>query len=174
MFLDTALYKSFKAPYNFMKKLFPIHKGIQNTPIIGRLLKCFTFAPFQVILAVGIHQSIKVPDREHPYGYDNLRYVSSLISGVGIFCIGAGLSWYHGIQGILHPDSVESLHWVGAGGGGWCPQTGQVRCQVCGRTQEQRVAASTLRRSSFGFRLAIAQADTMPVSLTRPVPDRSY
>lgn len=66
----------------------------------------------QVILAIGIHQSIKIPDREHPYGYDNLRYVSSLISGVGIFCIGAGLSWYHGIQGLLHPDAVESLHWA--------------------------------------------------------------
>ena len=37
---------------------------------------------------------------------------------------------------------------------------GQVRC---GRhTPEQRVAASTLRRYSFGLRLAIAQADARP------------
>ena len=34
--------------------------------------------------------------------------------------------------------------------------------QVWGHTPEQRVAASTLRRSSFGLRLAIAQADARP------------
>ena len=44
----------------------------------------------------------------------------------------------------------------------------QVRSgQVWGHTPEKRVAASTLRRYSFGLRLAIAQADArsaMPVS----------
>ena len=35
--------------------------------------------------------------------------------------------------------------------------------QVWGHTPEQRVAASTLRRYSFGLRLAIAQADARPV-----------
>ena len=34
--------------------------------------------------------------------------------------------------------------------------------QVWGHTSEQRVAASTLRRYSFGLRLAIAQADARP------------
>ena len=34
--------------------------------------------------------------------------------------------------------------------------------QVWGHTPEQRVAASTLRRSSLGLRLAIAQADARP------------
>ena len=47
----------------------------------------------QVILGLGLYQSGKQPDLEHPYGYVNMRYVSCLISGVGIFCVGAGLSW---------------------------------------------------------------------------------
>ena len=34
--------------------------------------------------------------------------------------------------------------------------------QVWGHTPEQRVAVSTLRRHSFGLRLAIAQADVRP------------
>ena len=34
--------------------------------------------------------------------------------------------------------------------------------QVWGRTREQRIATSTLRRYSLGLRLAIAQADTRP------------
>jgi zinc transporter 9 len=40
-----------------------------------------------------------------------MKYVSSLISGVGIFCVGTGLSIYHGIHGILFPHSVESFFW---------------------------------------------------------------
>ena len=42
-----------------------------------------------------------------------MRYIASLISGVGIFMMGAGLSWYHGIMGLLHPQQIESLLWVG-------------------------------------------------------------
>ena len=36
--------------------------------------------------------------------------------------------------------------------------------QVWGHTPEQRIAASTLQRYSFGLRLAIAQADARPAS----------
>lgn len=41
-----------------------------------------------------------------------MRYIASLISGVGIFMMGAGLSWYHGVMGLLHPEPIESLLWV--------------------------------------------------------------
>ena len=41
-----------------------------------------------------------------------MTYVSSLISGVGIFCVGTGLSLYHGIHGILFPNPLESFYWA--------------------------------------------------------------
>ncbi|CAG0883825.1 unnamed protein product [Darwinula stevensoni] len=66
----------------------------------------------QVILAVGIDQSIRRADMEHPYGYSPARYVASLISGVGIFCVGAGVSVYHGINGLIHPQEIHSLFWA--------------------------------------------------------------
>lgn len=66
----------------------------------------------QLILAFGIYKSSQLPDTDHPYGYMNMRYVSSLISGVGIFCVGSGLSIYHGIEGILHPQPITDLFWV--------------------------------------------------------------
>ena len=49
-----------------------------------------------------------------------VRYVSALISGVGIFCLGAGLSVYHGVTGLLAADhSLESV-WLAMGIlGGW-------------------------------------------------------
>uniref|UniRef100_A0A8C3A413 Proton-coupled zinc antiporter SLC30A9, mitochondrial n=1 Tax=Cyclopterus lumpus TaxID=8103 RepID=A0A8C3A413_CYCLU len=66
----------------------------------------------QALLALGISQSVRNPDAGHPYGFTNMRYIASLISGVGIFMMGAGLSWYHGIMGLLHPEPMESLLWV--------------------------------------------------------------
>ena len=63
----------------------------------------------QIILAYGLKSSARKADSEHPYGYTNMQYVSSLISGVGIFCMGAGLSVYHGIGGLLHHQGLESL-----------------------------------------------------------------
>ncbi|CAC5408093.1 SLC30A9 [Mytilus coruscus] len=66
----------------------------------------------QIILGIGLYQSFKKPDSDHPYGYSNLRHVSSLISGVGIFCIGTGFSVYHGIQGLLHPEEMGLNIWA--------------------------------------------------------------
>ncbi|XP_061440294.1 proton-coupled zinc antiporter SLC30A9, mitochondrial isoform X2 [Rhineura floridana] len=66
----------------------------------------------QALLALGISQSVRTPDPSHPYGFTNMRYIASLISGVGIFMMGAGLSWYHGIIGLINPQPIESLLWA--------------------------------------------------------------
>ncbi|KAB7501044.1 Zinc transporter 9, partial [Armadillidium nasatum] len=73
-----------------------------------------SFADFtnQCILAYGIHKSKQPSDVEHPYGYTTMRYVSSLISGAMIFCVGAGLSVQHGISGLMHPSEVLPLYWA--------------------------------------------------------------
>lgn len=41
-----------------------------------------------------------------------MRYVASLISGVGIFCVGTGLSIYHGVLGLVDPAPLEDFYWV--------------------------------------------------------------
>jgi zinc transporter 9 len=63
----------------------------------------------QGLLAFGIAQSIRKPDKSHPYGFSRARYVYSLISGVGIFILGAGVTVYHGIMSLLHPPLLVSL-----------------------------------------------------------------
>lgn len=63
----------------------------------------------QCLLAVGILQSIKKPSPDHPYGWSRARYVYSLISGVGIFFLGAGVTMYHGITGLINPAPLENL-----------------------------------------------------------------
>ncbi|XP_065091694.1 proton-coupled zinc antiporter SLC30A9, mitochondrial [Ochlerotatus camptorhynchus] len=66
----------------------------------------------QLILAYGIHKSTQIADSDHPYGYTNMKYVSSLISGVGIFCVGTGLSFYHGIMGLVDPHPLDDFFWA--------------------------------------------------------------
>ncbi|KAJ7379538.1 hypothetical protein OS493_015330 [Desmophyllum pertusum] len=63
----------------------------------------------QCLLAVGILQSIKKPSPDHPYGWSRARYVYSLISGVGIFFLGAGVTVYHGVTGLFNPAPLENL-----------------------------------------------------------------
>ena len=43
------------------------------------------------------------------YGFSRARYVYSLISGVGIFFLGSGVTIYHGIHGLIHPPAIQFL-----------------------------------------------------------------
>lgn len=49
-------------------------------------------------------------------GYMRDKFVFSLISAVGIFCLGAGVSVWHGISGLMAAEPVEHIAWSAAGG----------------------------------------------------------
>lgn len=68
----------------------------------------------QLILAVGIRKSLQGPTADHPYGYHPMRYIAPLISGVGIFCVGCGLSIYHGLEALFttKPELFISPMWA--------------------------------------------------------------
>lgn len=68
----------------------------------------------QLILAVGIRKSLQSPTADHPYGYHPMRYIAPLISGVGIFCVGCGLSIYHGCEALFtsQPELFISPLWA--------------------------------------------------------------
>lgn len=55
---------------------------------------------------------LQSPNVIHPYGFSNMEFVTALISGVGIFCVGTGLSLYHGVQGLVGHAEVQDLTWV--------------------------------------------------------------
>ncbi|KAK1804399.1 hypothetical protein P4O66_020428 [Electrophorus voltai] len=94
----------------FFKLLAWVHTG--SASMFSEAIHSLADTANQALLALGIIQSVRNPDPIHPYGFTNMRYISSLISGVGIFMMGAGLSWYHGIIGLLHPHPIESLIWA--------------------------------------------------------------
>jgi zinc transporter 9 len=96
---------------NFCIKLTGwIYSG--SSSLFSEAVHSFADTCNQLILAFGLHQSLKRPNPEHPYGYSNMTYITSLISGVGIFCFGTGVSWYHGIMCFYDPQPIESLNWA--------------------------------------------------------------
>jgi cation diffusion facilitator family transporter len=63
------------------------------------------------LLLLGIHNSRKAPDFEHPFGHGKELYFWSLIVAIAIFAVGCGLSLYEGISHLLHPEPLGNPFW---------------------------------------------------------------
>jgi len=71
----------------------------------------------QSLLAVGMSRAAQKPDAQHPYGYGRDAFVWALMSAVGIFFLGCGVTVAHGVQSLLdggHHDAT-STPWVNLG-----------------------------------------------------------
>ncbi|KAJ8500849.1 hypothetical protein OPV22_011401 [Ensete ventricosum] len=66
----------------------------------------------QALLAYGLNSSKRAPDALHPYGYSKERFVWSLISAVGIFCLGSGATVVHGFQNLWNSHPPENIHYA--------------------------------------------------------------
>ncbi|BBN11950.1 solute carrier family 30 (zinc transporter), member 9 [Marchantia polymorpha subsp. ruderalis] len=64
----------------------------------------------QGLLAYGLMSSKRAPDAMHPYGYTKERFVWSLISAVGIFCLGSGATIIHGVQNLFSAQPLENVY----------------------------------------------------------------
>lgn len=61
----------------------------------------------QSLLIIGVRQSVKKPDEFFPYGYGKERFIWALISAVGIFFIGCGVTVYRGVSALLNHPAVH-------------------------------------------------------------------
>ena len=59
----------------------------------------------------GIKRSKKHPNALFHYGFGAERFLFALLSAVGIFVLGCGVSIYHGIHGLLDPHPIE-VTWI--------------------------------------------------------------
>lgn len=64
----------------------------------------------QALLLVGLRDSRLSPDRTHPYGYGKSVYFWALVSALGTFFLGAGVSMTHAIGDVMHP-SLQHITW---------------------------------------------------------------
>mmetsp|Transcript_12150 Transcript_12150/g.14826 ORF Transcript_12150/g.14826 Transcript_12150/m.14826 type:complete len:893 (+) Transcript_12150:133-2811(+) len=58
----------------------------------------------QALILLGLRESVQVPDKRHPYGYGKNIYFWSLISALGTFWMGAGVSMRHSLEQVIHPS----------------------------------------------------------------------
>ena len=65
----------------------------------------------QALLRLGIVKAAKAPTKDYPYGHLREKFIFSLISAVGIFCLGAGVSIVHGIHAIVDPAAEMQQGW---------------------------------------------------------------
>ncbi len=63
----------------------------------------------QVLLMVGLVKASREADGAFPFGYGAERHVWALLSAVGIFFLGCGVTVYHGINALLHPHPIEEI-----------------------------------------------------------------
>ncbi|QDT77582.1 ferrous iron efflux protein F [Gimesia maris] len=68
----------------------------------------------QVLLLIGLVRADQAPDKRFEYGYAGERYVWALISAVGIFFLGCGVTIYHGVQSLFHPPDLVlgEMNWA--------------------------------------------------------------
>lgn len=62
----------------------------------------------QGLLLYGIRRAKRPPDEKHPFGYGSEIYFWSFVVAILIFGVGAGVSFYEGIQKLLHPHPITS------------------------------------------------------------------
>lgn len=65
----------------------------------------------QVLLYLGLTQSRKKPDAEHPLGYGKLSYFWSFVVAILLFTLGGVFSIYEGMHKLSHPEELSNL-WV--------------------------------------------------------------
>ncbi len=65
----------------------------------------------QVLLYLGLKQSQRPPDAEHPLGYGKLSYFWSFIVALMLFSLGGIFSIYEGTHKLSHPEELSQL-WI--------------------------------------------------------------
>jgi cation diffusion facilitator family transporter len=66
----------------------------------------------QILLFLGLVQSRKAPDVEHPLGYGKLSYFWALIVAILLFSMGGMFSIYEGLHKMQNPEPLNQA-WVG-------------------------------------------------------------
>ncbi|KAG1666455.1 hypothetical protein FOA52_015125 [Chlamydomonas sp. UWO 241] len=95
----------------FVAKLW-VHLATGSSAMLAEALHSIADVGNQALLRTGVLTSLKAPDERFPYGYQRDRFVWSLISGVGIFFLGAGASVLHGVHSLGSDHVVVGVEWT--------------------------------------------------------------
>jgi cation diffusion facilitator family transporter len=114
------------------------------------------------LLLVGHWQSRKPPDESHPFGYSHELYFWSLLVAVLFFVLGGGISVYHGVLALIHPEPLQDPKWnylVLAGATLFDGTSFAIAYRAFRRTAEGRGFWAHLRRSKDPSQFAVVLED---------------
>lgn len=81
----------------------------QSSSMMSEFIHSCVDCANQYLLLKGLRDSSKAPDRKHPYGYGKSVYFWALVSALGTFFMGFGISMSHAWGELMNP----SLHDIG-------------------------------------------------------------
>lgn len=77
--------------------------------MLAEAIHSYADATNQVLLYLGLRQSMRPPDEEHPLGYGKLSYFWSFVVALLLFSVGGLFSIYEGIHKYLHPEDLSQV-----------------------------------------------------------------
>jgi cation diffusion facilitator family transporter len=79
--------------------------------MLAEAIHSYADASNQVLLYLGLRQSTRAPDAEHPLGYGKLSYFWSFVVALLLFSVGGLFSIYEGTHKLLHPEPLSHV-WI--------------------------------------------------------------
>ena len=79
--------------------------------MLAEAIHSFADSGNQVLLFIGLKQSLKPPDNDHPLGYGKLSYFWSFIVALMLFSVGGLFSIYEGVHNLGNPEPLNQL-WI--------------------------------------------------------------
>lgn len=79
--------------------------------MLAEAIHSFADSGNQVLLFVGLRQSTKSPDADHPLGYGKVTYFYSFIVALLLFSLGGLFSIYEGVHKFQNPEPLNQI-WV--------------------------------------------------------------
>jgi cation diffusion facilitator family transporter len=79
--------------------------------MLAEAIHSYADAGNQVLLFLGLKQSVKPPDAEHPLGYGMVSYFWSFVVAMLLFSLGGLFSIYEGIHKLQEPEPLNQV-WV--------------------------------------------------------------
>jgi len=86
-----------------------LHSG--SSAMLSEFIHSIVDCGNQSLLLVGLRDSGNEADRSHPYGYGKSIYFWALVSALGTFFLGAGVSMTQAIPQLIYGGSLHEITW---------------------------------------------------------------